>query len=726
VGGSATTPQTWHDGRDEEAAGSMLSGTHDPTGTGVPAMRWVFAVLAALPLAGATEAAAQHEPGWNDARALDLVAQARARRAVPRADSGLTSYRARATGYVYFYLDRRDSGERNLVRTDQLALDVFWAAPNRTKQHIVGMRDAASLPNNIRYHLDHLTVVQDEFGDIIRMGDGDEVRDVPHPAAPGSAARYDFRLADSLSIRLTGRPEPIRVYELQVRPKEFDAPAFVGSMFIDRESAAIVRMSFTFTPASYVDRRLDYIRISLDNGLWEDRYWLPHEQRLEIRRQVPELDFPTGGVIRGVLRIGDYRFNEEFTDLFFEGRPVVAFPDAALERFDFDQPLHAEVEREGLGTQAELEELRRTALALVGARRLSGLPGVRLRLSDASSFFRYDRAEGARFGAGVVWTPSTTSRLEAEAGYPLERERASVGVAGEIAIDPALTLRAELFHERLRDMAPPSGVSGVLNTMHAALAEIDYLDPYFASGGRLRLVRDAGGPWSLGGTVLVERQRTAHLAVSLPHESIVTVEDDSTSGFRPVRAIPEGTLGEISFTAARQPAAASARAWNTDFALTLGAWSGEVYLQPSARGEAEIALAERGDAALTVRSAVGVALGSAPPQRLYLIGGRGSIPGWEFRSFGGDRFWTAAVELARDVAGPWVRARLLAHAGWAGDGGTSLPADWDAEPTDGVRTSVGAGIGVVHDMLRADISRGLEGGEWQLLVAIHPRLRDFL
>ena len=32
--------------------------------------------------------------------------------------------------------------------------------------------------------------------------------------------------------------------------------------------ADIVRMTFTFTPASYVDRRLDYINISLDNGLF--------------------------------------------------------------------------------------------------------------------------------------------------------------------------------------------------------------------------------------------------------------------------------------------------------------------------------------------------------------------------------------------------------------------------------------------------------------------------
>src|SRR5690606_41793060 len=86
------------------------------------------------------------------------------------------------------------------------------------------------------YHLDHLTVVQNGFGDIIRMGDGDEVQDVLHPAAYGSDRVYDFRLADSTTIVLPGAPEPVRVYEVQVRPRNPAASGFVGSVFIDRRS----------------------------------------------------------------------------------------------------------------------------------------------------------------------------------------------------------------------------------------------------------------------------------------------------------------------------------------------------------------------------------------------------------------------------------------------------------------------------------------------------------
>src|SRR5690606_39861704 len=86
--------------------------------------------------------------------------------------------------------------------------------------------------------------------------DLDEVQDVLHPAAYGSDRVYDFRLADSTTIVLPGAPEPVRVYEVQVRPRNPAASGFVGSVFIDRARGDIVRMTFTFTPASYVDRQI--------------------------------------------------------------------------------------------------------------------------------------------------------------------------------------------------------------------------------------------------------------------------------------------------------------------------------------------------------------------------------------------------------------------------------------------------------------------------------------
>src|SRR5687768_10331552 len=166
--------------------------------------RTVTRAALALGALAAPAAAAAQDGGWNSGRALELIRRAQERRQVALSDTGMVDYQADARGYIYFYLDRRDTGERSLVKTDQVALDVYWKAPNLSKQRIVGLRDERNLPTNIRYHEDHLTVVQDNFGDLIRLGDGDEVRDVLHPAAPAGPALYDYRLADSTSIRLPG------------------------------------------------------------------------------------------------------------------------------------------------------------------------------------------------------------------------------------------------------------------------------------------------------------------------------------------------------------------------------------------------------------------------------------------------------------------------------------------------------------------------------------------
>src|ERR1041384_257481 len=70
---------------------------------------------------------------WNTSRVLDMIQRARVRRAAPRTDTTMRNYAAHADGFVYFYLDRKNNEERTLVRVDQIALNLYWAAPNLTK-----------------------------------------------------------------------------------------------------------------------------------------------------------------------------------------------------------------------------------------------------------------------------------------------------------------------------------------------------------------------------------------------------------------------------------------------------------------------------------------------------------------------------------------------------------------------------------------------------------------
>lgn len=682
-------------------------------------MSWKASCLFLLALVGATRPLPAQQTGeWNTPRVLELIERARARRAAPRADSGLYNYQARANGYVYFFLDHRDSEERTLVKVDQLALEVYWQAPNHTKQRIVGLRDVSRLPNRMYYHLDHLTVVQDGFGDVIRLGDGDEVRDVPHPVAPGADSIYDYRLADSLTLSLPGSPRPVRVYEVEVRPIRPDRPAFVGSLFLDQATAHIVRMTFTFTPAAYVDRRLDYIQISLDNALWEGRYWLPHEQRLEIRRQLPELDFPIGSVIRGVLRISDYRFNQTFPVSLFSGPPVEAAPRIEREAYPFEQGLFDGLNEEGLAPPPQLSELRKMAVELIGRRRLSALPRLRFHLPNASSALRYNRAEGLFLGGGAAYTLGGLGQVEARLGYATGPGQLSAGSLIRLNEILGLDFRLEAHRNALRDLGIRPGIPGALNTILAATSGVDYLDPYFASGGSIAAERRLSDRWRLTLGLALEEHRSARL------DQHAAPFDDSAL-FRTVRPIDEGTFLGGRLLLRRTPSETSGLHWSGELALDAGTLEGEAFGRPTATLTAAYRSPDR-KSALEVRGAAGLGFGRLPAQHLFLLGGRATLPGYAYRGFGGDRFALGELEFSHEVVGPWVRLRALGAIGWTDFARSAPPPGWDVAPTGTARASLGAGVGLIYDILRIDLVRGLNGGQWQAVLSVHPGLRDIL
>ena len=158
--------------------------------SGVRCPRWTIGVL--LLAAGAPPLAAQ---GWDSPEALALVRRAVDQRAAVEADSMLRSYRTRAHGFVFFLAQVGEglTEPPRLVKADELDVEVYWQAPNRSKQVVLGWRDGAFLPTDIEYHRDHLGIVTNNFGDVIRIGEGDEVRDAIHPLSRAGAGRLPVR-----------------------------------------------------------------------------------------------------------------------------------------------------------------------------------------------------------------------------------------------------------------------------------------------------------------------------------------------------------------------------------------------------------------------------------------------------------------------------------------------------------------------------------------------------
>jgi len=143
-------------------------------------------VLAALALGLLGRPAPAAAQAWNSDAAVALARRAVLRRGGAVADSSLHDYKAQAHGFLFFLgaFGQGLADPPRLVKADQLELEVYWRAPASSKQRVIGWRDQAQLPTDINYHRDHLGIIQNNFGAAMRLGDGDEVRDVPHPLSP--------------------------------------------------------------------------------------------------------------------------------------------------------------------------------------------------------------------------------------------------------------------------------------------------------------------------------------------------------------------------------------------------------------------------------------------------------------------------------------------------------------------------------------------------------------
>jgi len=664
------------------------------------------------------------EPGWNSPRSLAIANRAIQAREHAYADSALTRFEATAQGHVYFLGDFR--GEREVIRADQIALHVRWQAPDRAIQTIVGRRHEIRLPTRVQYHIDHLSLVLDNFGNRIRLGDGDEVRGVLHPAAPGATREYEYRLADSLEIRI--RDRTARVYRLDVRPLHPERPAVVGSMYVDRETGSIARLRITFTAAAYRDPELESIALDLRSALWEGRYWLPAEQDIEITRSLSWLDFPLQSVIRTRLLVLDYDLDSDVTWNLGPGQRVETLAEPELGAYhEWESSLYEGPLETGDRSDEELSRALHDARSLVRREMLTGGEPLQVFLPDASSAVRIRRAEGLLLGGGGRVRLGEKDDLMLWGGYATgaDRVEASATLARSLgAWDGSL----ETYFRGFRDVGPFTAAPGLEQTLALAFKGKDYTDPFFEDGARVSVGRGlAGGRIEFGASAL--RQRDADLIV----ETVII-------GQRPlrlVRPIDEGEL--VSLDAALD--VPIGRALGAAWSLRAGGEAATSSIGSFGFTRATLGVLVRRDAegspwGWSSDLVLGASGGNLPAQRLFLIGGRATLPGYAFRPWGGDRVALWRGDVSRAVAWPWVSVRLSGSAGWADltDTGSAAAARFGAIQTHGVRTSAGFGVGLFYNIFRIDVIRGLEGaragdpvsGEWALMFSIDPMLWDIL
>jgi hypothetical protein len=678
-----------------------------------PAAVW-FA-LAVIAAAAAGPAAAQ---AWNAPAALDLADRAIARRGRVAVDTALRDYRAHAHGFVFFLGQFGDglSGPPRLIKADQLELEVYWKAPRYSKQRIVGWRDRAELPTDISYHIDHLGIVQNNFGALIRLGDGDEVRDVPHPLSPIGPARYEFALGDTTTIRLPQRD--VRVATLLVRPRPpATSPAVAGTLFLDVETADLVRMAISFTPASYVDGQLEDVSIVLENALWEGRFWLPYRQEIEIRRRATWLDIAARGIIRGRWDVDGYEFNLGLAERWFHGPEITAVPRAEREQFPWERSLAEAIQDVAEPVRRnDLEQVRAEVARVAGGRALSGLRPRRLGARRVSDLVHANRVEGVALGAGLVWRVRPAVETRALASYGTADGRPK-GLLTVTATSGRLTLEGAAFHV-VRDVADDPVAAPLVNSFAAQEFGDDYGDYYRLEGGRLQLRGGVGarGEWSMSAARAAVRSLRVHGA-------------PASGRYRPNPALGSGATWNTAVVALRRRSGGVALRRDLLGEVTVEAGArddGAGYARVSVGGQA---LLPAGATRLLLRAAGGAASADLPLHRSFVLGGRGTLPGDGFRSWGGRRAALLHVEWRLPVPGPAVGvgtyARIpttltvapFAAAGWADGAMTGAP--W--RPAPDARLTVGLGLewlGVV----RIEVGVGLQSRRAQLAVDL---ARDF-
>src|SRR2546426_6360813 len=417
---------------------------------------------------------------WNDPRTRALVEHATERRASQLADTALVDYRATAHGYVTFLAQFGEGFPEppKIVKADELGLEVYWRAPDLSKQRIMGRRDTLLLPTDINYHRDHLGIVQNNFRNIIRIGEGDEVQDVPHPLSPAGLQVYDFAIHDSLQIRLGARV--LDVYEVRVRPKDDRQPRAVGAVYIDRETGEVVRMAFSFTRAALIDKDLEDVSVVLENALIEGRFWLPRRQEIEIRRTGSWLDYPARGIIRGRWEICCYQVNTGISPSFFAGPEIVMAPAAerAMKPFPFiGHVLDSLPPAVTAVTDEDVRKVQEEARALVRAQALARSRSLAFSARHLSDIARFNRVEGLALGSGFLQRIGGGFAVAASGRYGFSDK----GTKGRGALEyhtgagSALILAAE---RQYRDVSDEQETSLVRNTIASQEFGSDYTDTY--------------------------------------------------------------------------------------------------------------------------------------------------------------------------------------------------------------------------------------------------------
>ena len=280
-------------------------------------------------------------PTYSDAATRELVERAMARHRLQ--DTLVADFHATLRYRISFGLGKRAWDRVPTAAVEEQEGTVTWQRPNDLKIEILGRR-AMARDAGLDLHslFDHPWFVPREIGDSVRaFGEEFPEQAALHPLAGDGPEWYRYAITDSVQLRSpdgTG----LRAVRIRVLPARPGAALVAGNLWIDRETAEVVRFSFQFVGrqlwvkpdgperqdttearrANGIISRILTLNADLEYALQDGRYWMPYRQLMSGRVRIPlvgDLVIP----FESETRFDDYAINT--------GRPFV-FTVALLDR----------------------------------------------------------------------------------------------------------------------------------------------------------------------------------------------------------------------------------------------------------------------------------------------------------------------------------------------------------------------------------------------------------
>jgi hypothetical protein len=605
-------------------------------------------VLALLLFAQISAAAV---PVYSSERVRELVARATIANRVPPPE--LRGYRARVESE--FSLSIRDTlGRERAGQIEQLASRVEWNRDGRYNMHVVGYRS-----QSLGAPVSTLSFVKGWteptlYGDRLQLGvqlgappdpkattrrrQGNWIVAV-HPFSYDRERYYRFSGGDTVVVMQTAT-RTIRLVRVHVTPRLGDATrlaAFDGEIDLDADRHQIVRMRGQFVVLSERGRPtlspipglVGVVYCEFVNAEIDGRFWLPAFQRTELQSTFALLG-QTRAVMRVVSRFSDHTIQTSDTLAVADARRETVHrttwaPSDSVSRFsDWTEALGSATFDVNAN---DFEDVAPDVWRQTGPPRLDIAP------TKTDNIFRYNRVEGLFTGLELnLRMRSAAPGLSFGGSLGWAWTERTVRGGGHIALrrDPWRTsIRAERQLANTNDFTPPlNPEGGGLAAMFGSVDDFDYIDRRVALASVTRVI-------GVSDAALVTLQAGA----GADRAEVSRLEHGLAGGgsFRPNRGAAEGDYALGVFEAEIHPGVSG------DFVQPgVGA---RLHYEIGRGGldwqRAELLLAGRkylGPVAVSVQADAGVVWGVViPPQQLFEVGGSGTLPGYDYKEFAGDR-----------------------------------------------------------------------------------------